>query len=199
MGKKRRKKNRDQKIVTDKEGRHPDPQGVSVSLRGDDKGPAIQYQPGNQSFGELIEEAMEVAPLRRAPVARRRNNLDWLHGEGFINKRLYDAGMDFKADFDRGNLCALKASSLMRVSGSGACDVPVGIDLRAKIGRAFRAMGGLGSELTTVAWNCIGMEQPLYKQIDGTDRRWRQEERVRTLLIKSLHIIADIYRPEKRA
>lgn len=203
--KSRQKKNRQRekqgnRIVTDNEGRHPDAQGVSVSLRGDDKGPEILRRPGNQSFGDLIEEAMEVAPLRRAPVARRRNNLQWLHMEGFIDKRMYDAGQDFKGDFDKAGLVGLRASSQeVRVSGGGAGDIPAGIDRRAKIGKAFAAMGGLGSDLTTVAWDCIGLEQPLYKQIDQANRLWRHEQRLRTALISALNIIASIYRPERGA
>jgi hypothetical protein len=198
MAKKRRKKSKDiangKRLVMDddaREGRYRDKSGVSVAKKDDDKGPEAVWRPGHEDFDTLLTQAIETAPMRKTTAARRTNNVQMLFDLKRIDRRMYDAACAFREDFDRAGFVGIRAASLLRVGGGGACDLPAGIDNRSKIGRALQHLGGLGGALTTVAWHYIGLDMPMRKTGSTAIH-------LRVSMVDAISKIAEVYRPEKR-
>lgn len=143
-----------------------------------------------EDFAALVELRIEEAPLRHVNVHKRRDNVQWLFDEGFIDKRLLDAGRAFKRDFERGHFGTVKATNWLASGGGGAGDrIPAGIDQRDDILDAFKR---LGSRLTMIAWDYIGMETPIRKVAEEKNEQ-------RSLLIRALQKLADVYRPQEKS
>lgn len=143
-----------------------------------------------EDFAALVEQRIEEAPLRHVTVHKRRDNVQWLYDEAFIDKRLYEAGRSFKRDFERGHFGTIRATNWLAAGGGGGAGdrIPAGIDQRDDILEAFRR---LGTRLTMVAWELIGMETPIKKVAEEKNEQ-------RSLLIRALRKIADVYRPQEK-
>ena len=106
---------------------------------------------------EAVTQVLDTKGIISAPAARAVDTVLEMLRKGTISRHQYDAGVRFRDDFDLGQCEPLRAASLMRVGGRHGADIAGSMHAaRARVGKAIRALGGMGSPGGDLVWEVVG-------------------------------------------
>jgi hypothetical protein len=169
--------------------------GVEVSREGRDHGPAHLWKNDRNKAEELYIEEIQIAVAgKKTRTARRVDCLERLLRDEDIDRRRYDAGKLFEADFYKGHLVGYAPPKLEWTPPTTG-DKEEGLKPERARQRVSDIMAELRAKhkvMADAAWEILGNSKSLRELGKGSrdaEIRWE------AYLIVSLSIIADYYSP----
>lgn len=152
--------------------------GVEVSATDNNKGPAHIWLNEQEARENLVLEELQTVVVGRARRrARRMDNVERLKAAGVIDQRMYDAGLAFKQDFNKGMLTGFPAPKFEYMPPTtGEKDQYLSVEkARRRVHSAIQALGGHGSAASKAVWDFVGLElsiASMHKASGAARQKW---------------------------
>lgn len=169
--------------------------GVEIDMRAADKGPEHIWASTQIAREDLVLQEVQTAVNgRRTMRGKRVDNVERLLRTGLIDQRMYDAGMAFKADFQKAQLGGYPEPKFEYSSPTtGERDQHLSVEkARRRVRGALDALGGIGTAASSAAWDFIGLEKSI---LVVSQNKSQKRAQLNGLLIGALAALAGYYFP----
>lgn len=133
--------------------------GISLAVAKRDYGPAMAIRNGNRAV-EVVERKIDGKVCRLSIVV---TTLRTMYRKGSITEEMYNAGIDFKINYDFSGLEPLRAQDISRIPGGGYNDGEISAVTDAKnfVFQCWRILGNKNTIMSRAVTLVIGREVSL--------------------------------------